>query len=72
MEAILFPKGQNKCYLVFGSIFFDDNLRIELKVNQPYDTQNDAINCYKTITDMFPENSDIGIQEHIVNGISVQ
>lgn len=68
MEAILFPKGQNKCFLVFGSVFFG---KIELKVNCAFDLEEEAISYHSMIMEMFPNNVDIGIQEHIVNKVNV-
>jgi hypothetical protein len=66
MEAIFFPKGQNTCYLVHGSIYLDDDT-IQLRVNQSYDKKVDAQNCLSKLRSYYPETSDIGIQEHIVN-----
>ena len=69
MEAIFFPKGQNTCYLVHGSIYLEND-EIELRVNQAYDKKTDAQNCLLKLRTYYPETSDIGIQEHIVNRLS--
>ena len=68
-NAIFFPKGQNSFFLVYGSVILENE--VELKVSQEYTDQNDALKCYQDIKSKYPNNSDLGIQEHIVNEVSV-
>lgn len=64
-NAIFFPKGQNSLYLVYGSIILENE--VELRVNQEYTNSIDALKCYQDIKAKYPDNSDLGVQEHIVN-----
>jgi hypothetical protein len=69
-QAFFFPKGQNNFFfLVFGSVILDNS--IELSINQEYDNLEDAVVCYNQITNLYPENSDIGIQKQIVEQINI-
>ncbi len=69
IDAIFFPKGQNTCYLVHGTVYIDED-KIKLRVNQTYDQKVDAQNCLSKIRSYYPETSDVGIQEHIVNRLA--
>lgn len=69
-QAIFFPKGQqNYFFLVHGSVILDNE--VELSVNQDYNNIEDAIECYNHIANKYPENSDIGIQKHIVENVNI-
>jgi hypothetical protein len=69
-QAIFFPKEhQNFFFLVFGSVILDNN--VELSVSQDYDNIEDAIQCYNYILSQYPDNSDVGIQKHIVERVNI-
>jgi hypothetical protein len=69
-QAIFFPKGHNNFFfLVFGSVILDNS--VELSVNQEYENLEDAFQCYNDIKNLYPENSDIGIQKQIIEQVNI-
>ncbi len=71
-EVIFFPKGhQNFLFIVYGSIFGLTDKEIEFSIHQEYTKEEDAIECYKIIRALYPENSDMGIQKHTIEQINV-